>query len=66
MKLIKLFIYSGIIALALNCSIFAQQTGRLDGQIVDTLGAVVVGATVTVAAADGMTQSISPIDASAQ
>ena len=53
MKLIKFFIYSGIIALALNGSTFAQQTGRLDGQIVDTLGAVVVGATVTVAAADG-------------
>lgn len=53
MRSIKFFIYSGMITLALNFSILAQQAGSLGGQVVDTLGAVVVGATVTVVAVDG-------------
>lgn len=53
MKSIKFFLYSGIITLAANFSVFAQQAGSLGGQVVDTLGAVVVGANVAVVAADG-------------
>jgi len=53
MRLTKLFILSGIIALIFHISIFAQQAGSLGGQIVDSLGAVVVGATVTVVSAAG-------------
>ena len=37
----------------MNFAVFAQQTGSLSGQIGDTLGASVVGATVTVVSADG-------------
>ncbi|MBC7900468.1 MAG: TonB-dependent receptor [Saprospiraceae bacterium] len=57
MKFIKLFILGGIIALSFNTSIFGQQTGNLSGQVVDTLGSVVVGASVTVVAADGKEKS---------
>ena len=53
MKFIKLFILSGIFALTFNTGIFGQQTGNLSGQVVDTLGSVVVGATVTAVAAGG-------------
>lgn len=50
---IKPFLFAGISALFFNFPIFAQQNGSLRGQIVDTLGAVVVGATVTSVAPDG-------------
>jgi len=53
MKLIRSFIFAGIAALLLNSAIVAQQTGSLGGQVVDTLGSVVVGATVTAVSADG-------------
>ncbi|MEJ7847000.1 MAG: carboxypeptidase regulatory-like domain-containing protein [Pyrinomonadaceae bacterium] len=53
MKFIKLFILSGLFALTFSVPVYAQQTGSLSGQVVDTLGAVVVGAAVTVIAADG-------------
>ena len=52
MKFTKLFILSGLLALFLNISIFAQQNGSLSGQVVDSLGAVVVGASVMVVSAD--------------
>jgi len=48
-KLIGLFLFT----LIFSISIFAQQTGSIGGQIQDTLGAVVVGASVTVVSADG-------------
>ena len=53
MKFIKSFIFSGLIALFLNFSIFAQTTGSLTGQVVDSLGAIVVGATVIAVDATG-------------
>lgn len=53
MKLSRLFALSGLIALFLNVSIFAQQNGSLSGQVVDSLGAIVVGASVTVVPASG-------------
>lgn len=53
MKLSKLFIFSGLLALFLNASVFAQQNGSLGGQVVDSLGAVVVGASVTVVSSTG-------------
>lgn len=46
MRKIKSFIYIGLITLFINSIIFAQQSGSLTGQVVDTNGAIVVGATV--------------------
>lgn len=48
MKLSRTLILSGVIACLLSVSTFAQQNGSVSGQVVDSLGAVVVGATVTV------------------
>ena len=53
MKFTRLFILSGLIALFFNISIFAQQNSSLGGQVVDSLGAVVVGASVSVVSASG-------------
>lgn len=53
MKFISLCFFSVFLALALSISAFAQANGSLAGQIQDTLGAAVVGASVTVVAADG-------------
>lgn len=53
MKFIKSFLLPGLLALIVSSTVFAQQTGSLSGQVVDDLGAAVVGATVTVVAADG-------------
>lgn len=53
MKFVKSFIFSGLIALFLNFNIFAQTTGSLTGQVVDSLGAIVVGATVIAVDAGG-------------
>lgn len=47
------FLYAGFAALIFSNSIFAQQNGSLSGQVVDSLGAVVVGATVIAVAPDG-------------
>lgn len=49
MKFIKSFLITLIFAVAA----FGQQNGSIAGQVQDTLGAVVVGADVTVVAADG-------------
>lgn len=48
-KFIKLFLFTFIF----SATAFAQQAGSVGGQVQDTLGAVVVGASVTVVAADG-------------
>ena len=48
-KFIKPFLFT----LILSVSVLAQQTGSIAGNVQDTLGAVVVGATVTVVGADG-------------
>ena len=53
MKLSRLFILSGLFAMFLNFPIFAQQNGSLTGTVVDSLGAVVVGASVIVVSATG-------------
>ncbi len=53
MKHIKSLIFIGFIGLLINSAVFAQQTGSLTGQVVDSLGAVVVGATVTAVDAAG-------------
>lgn len=52
MKNIKSFIFIAIITLFINSALFAQNTGTLTGQVYDALGAVVVGATVTVVDAE--------------
>ncbi len=53
MSYTKSFLTIGIVSLFMNFAVFAQQTGSLSGQVGDTLGASVVGATITVVAADG-------------
>ncbi|MGD9587939.1 MAG: carboxypeptidase regulatory-like domain-containing protein [Pyrinomonadaceae bacterium] len=53
MKLHRLFLLSVSIALFLNIPGFAQQNGSLSGQVVDSLGAIVVGASVTVVSPTG-------------
>lgn len=47
MKNLKSFIFVGLITLFINSAVFAQATGTLTGQVIDSLGAIVVGATVT-------------------
>ncbi len=59
MKFIKLFILGGMFALVFNISAHAQTIGNLSGQVVDTLGAVVVGASVKVTSADGKEKNTS-------
>lgn len=46
MKSFKLLVFLGIFTLFINSSVFAQQTGSITGQVYDSLGAVVSGATV--------------------
>ena len=43
MKVIKLFLFTGILALIMSSTALAQQAGSLAGQVVDTNGAVIVG-----------------------
>lgn len=52
-KFIQLFLFIVFAGLAFNVSIFAQQTGSLGGQVQDSLGAVIVGASITVISPDG-------------
>jgi hypothetical protein len=47
MKNLKLFLLISLFTLFINSTIFAQSTGSVSGQVYDSLGAVVVGATVT-------------------
>ena len=53
MKFIRSFFIIGIITLFINSNVFAQQTGSLNGQVTDALGATVVGANVIAVGADG-------------
>ena len=48
MRSIYSFLFIGLLALSLSITVNAQQTGSVEGVVQDTLGAVVVGATVTV------------------
>lgn len=52
MNLIRSLIFTAIISFLAAGSAFAQSVGSVGGQVVDSLGAVVVGATVTAVAAD--------------
>ncbi|MGD9564095.1 MAG: carboxypeptidase regulatory-like domain-containing protein [Pyrinomonadaceae bacterium] len=45
-------------AIFLNVPLFAQQNGSLTGQVVDSLGAIVVGAPVTVVSSTGSEKSV--------
>ncbi len=53
MKLLRSFLFIGLMAVVGSNSAFAQQPGSFGGQVVDALGAVIVGATVTTVAPDG-------------
>src|SRR5688572_3707923 len=53
MRSSRLVILSGLLALLLNIQIFAQQNGSLTGQVVDSLGAIVIGASVSVVSSTG-------------
>ncbi len=57
MKNLKSFLFIGLITLFINSTIFAQATGSVRGQVVDSLGAVVVGATVTAVDSAGKEKS---------
>ena len=46
MKKIKSFIFVSLLILSTNAVLLAQQAGSLSGQVYDSLGAVVIGATV--------------------
>ncbi|HXG82851.1 MAG TPA: carboxypeptidase-like regulatory domain-containing protein, partial [Pyrinomonadaceae bacterium] len=50
---LKSFLYIGIFTIFFSSQIFAQQTGSLGGQVLDSTGAVIVGATVTSVDASG-------------
>lgn len=57
MKFIRSFFIAGIFSLVLSSYLFAQQNGSIGGQIVDSLGAVIVGANVTAVSGDGKEKS---------
>jgi len=48
MKSIKSFILLSLFTILINSSVFAQQTGSVKGQVYDSLGGVVTGATVII------------------
>ncbi|HEX8366940.1 MAG TPA: carboxypeptidase-like regulatory domain-containing protein, partial [Pyrinomonadaceae bacterium] len=58
MKQFLSFFFIGLLTLFISSSALAQQTGTLNGQVVDTLGAVVVGASVTAIDASGKEKSV--------
>lgn len=53
MKFIKPILSAGLLTLVVASGAFAQATGSVSGQVVDSLGAIVVGATVTAVDAGG-------------
>src|SRR5439155_21846466 len=54
MKFVKSILLAGLLAVIVAGGAYGQTTGTISGTVVDSLGAVVVGATVTaVPAADG-------------
>lgn len=58
MRLIRTFFLFAIATAVSATSIFAQSAGSIGGQVTDSLGAVVVGATVTAVAADGKQKQV--------
>jgi len=57
MKNLKAILFVGLVTLIINSAIFAQATGSLRGQVVDSLGAIIVGATATAVDANGKEKS---------
>ncbi len=57
MKKIKLLSLVGLLAILFTSNIFAQQSGSVSGQVYDTLGAVVIGATVIAVDSTGKEKS---------
>src|SRR5436190_23836919 len=53
MKFIRTFLFIGLLHLIGASLAFGQAAGSVAGQVQDTLGAIVVGATVTAVAPDG-------------
>ena len=53
MTLVRTIVFAFITLTGASGLLYGQSTGGINGQVVDTLGAVVVGATVTMAAPDG-------------
>ncbi len=53
MKNIKLLLTISLFTILINTAVFAQQTGSLNGQVEDSLGAIVVGARVTAIDSEG-------------
>lgn len=53
MKIFRLFLSAGLAALLCVVPVLAQQNGSLSGQVVDSLGSVVVGASITVVSSTG-------------
>ena len=58
MKLIKVFLFLFLISLFSTAQIFAQANGSIGGQVVDSLGNVIVGSTVTVVLPDGKQKQV--------
>lgn len=58
MKNIRLFGFIGFLTLFITSSIFAQTTGSISGQVYNTLGQVIPGATVTVVDSTGQTKVV--------
>ena len=57
MKFIRSIFVTGAFSLLLSSTFFAQQNGSIGGQVVDSLGAVIVGANVTAVSGDGKEKS---------
>ena len=55
---LAILFFVALFGAVLNSTVSAQGTGVIAGQVQDTLGAVVVGATVTVVAADGTEKTV--------
>jgi hypothetical protein len=53
---LKSFFIIGIFTILFSSAVFAQQTGSLGGQVVDSSGAALVGATVTVVESGGIVE----------
>lgn len=58
MNVIRTFFLSLITAALFAGSVFAQQNGSISGQVVDSFGAIVVGATVTAVTMDGAEKQV--------
>src|SRR5438105_3235635 len=53
MRIIRSVLFVILLSIVLAGAAFSQSTGSVGGQVVDSLGAVIVGATVTAVSPDG-------------